>query len=219
MNLWDIFLDTSGRRVFKWKHYFPAYERHFGRYRNRPVILLELGVAQGGSLQMWKRYFGPQALIIGVDIKDVCKDAEEDQIHVRIGSQDDPAFLAAILEEFGAPDIVLDDGSHQMPHVRASFDALYAKISRDGVYMVEDMMTAYDPEYGGGHKNEASFIEYAKTVVDRMHGAYWGADDDPHVAMTSSVHFYDGVVVFERGFKSGAHTPIQLGQARRKKIF
>jgi hypothetical protein len=61
MSLWAEFLTNSGRTIHKWKHYFPAYERHFARYVNRPVTVFEIGCGLGGSLQMWKRYFGPNA--------------------------------------------------------------------------------------------------------------------------------------------------------------
>ena len=66
--LFQYFDNNSGRFIYKWYHYFGVYERHFGAYRNRPIRLLEFGVYQRGSLQMWKHYFGPQAQIIGVDI-------------------------------------------------------------------------------------------------------------------------------------------------------
>lgn len=216
MDLWDIFLSSKDLKVFKWKHYFPAYERHFARYRNRPVVMLEIGVAGGGSLQMWKRYLGPQAVIVGIDIKPACKAAEEDQIAVRIGSQADAGFLASVVAEFGPPDIVLDDGSHRMAHVRAAFDALYPAMARDGVYMVEDMMTAYDPAYGGGRGAPESFVEHAKSVVDAMNGAHWGEGEGFHARHTLSVHFYDGIVVFERGFYAGERSALKMGHRSAK---
>lgn len=121
MSLWAEFLNHSGRPIHKWKHYFPAYERHFGRYVNRPMTFIEIGCGFGGSLQMWKRYFGPHAQIIGIDINSDCKAFAEDQIAVCIGDQSDPAFLNTVVDEFGPPDIVLDDGSHIMEHIVAPF--------------------------------------------------------------------------------------------------
>jgi hypothetical protein len=66
VSLWSEFLDNQGRVTHKWKHYFPAYEAHFARFVNRPVLFLEIGVSEGGSLQMWKRYLGPHAQILGI---------------------------------------------------------------------------------------------------------------------------------------------------------
>ena len=66
MSLWSDFLSHQGRPALKWKHYFPIYERHFARYVNRPVTMIEIGCGEGGSLQLWKKYFGPNARIIGI---------------------------------------------------------------------------------------------------------------------------------------------------------
>ncbi len=121
MNLWSDFLTNDRRPIDKWTHYFPIYERHFRDFVYKTVTSIEIGCGHGGSLQMWKRYSGPYARIIGLDINADCKRFEEDQIHVRIGAQEDVGFLRRVREEFGAPDIVLDDGSHLMTHILASF--------------------------------------------------------------------------------------------------
>jgi hypothetical protein len=49
-----FFTENQGRHIHKWKHYFEIYERHFSRFRGAEVHVVEFGVAQGGSLQMWK---------------------------------------------------------------------------------------------------------------------------------------------------------------------
>ena len=148
MGLWSEFIGNKQRVIHKWKHYFPAYEAHFGRFVNRPVLFVEIGCGNGGSLQMWKRYFGPHALIVGIDINPACRNFEEDQIKVRIGSQSDTNFLAGLIEEFGTPNIVLDDGSHRMSDVVTTFQYLYPRTAADGVYAVEDLHTAYWDDYG-----------------------------------------------------------------------
>lgn len=201
MTLWADFLKNNGRTIHKWKHYFPAYERHFSRYVNRPMTFLEIGCGLGGSLQMWKRYFGPHAQIIGIDLRPECVNFEEDQIAVRIGDQSDPAFLNTVVEEFGPPDIVLDDGSHVMKHVVASFAFLYPRMASDGVYMVEDLHTAYWGEYGGGLHRQGSFIELCKNLLDELN-ADWSRGALPptnFTRRTQSMHFYDSIAAFERG--------------------
>src|ERR1700722_19274468 len=103
MTLFSEFLSHNHRRSHKWYHYFPVYERHFERFRNQHITLFEIGIGEGGSLQQWKRYLGPFARIVGIDIEPMCKQIEEDQIHVRIGSQDNEEFLARVVGEFGNP--------------------------------------------------------------------------------------------------------------------
>jgi hypothetical protein len=212
--LWASFLSHDGRPIHKWTHYFPAYERHFSRYVDRPVVFLEIGVARGGSLQLWKRYLGPLAQIVGLDIID--KTAfEEDQIAIRVGDQADHSALERVLDEFGPPDIILDDGSHVMADIEASFRYLYPRMAPQGVYMIEDLHTAYWPEYGGGLRSASSFVEIAKGLVDELNAdtsagsaVYFRDATAPPIdsvtpteftASTLSMHFYDSVIAFERG--------------------
>ncbi len=212
--LWESFLTHQGRLAHKWTHYFPAYENHFSRYVNRPMVFWEIGVGEGGSLQLWKRYFGPYAQIVGLDILDK-SEFEEDQIAIRVGDQTDASVLQSILDEFGPPDVVLDDGSHVMSHVEASFRYLYPRMARDGVYVVEDLQAAYWPEYGGGLGAPGTFIETAKGLIDALNAdsafAAGLTHRDPRngpvdampptefTSTTLSMHFYDSMIAFERG--------------------
>lgn len=201
MSLWSEFLNNRQRTIHKWTHYFPAYEAHFQRYVNRPVLFLEIGCGRGGSAQMWKRWLGPYARIVGIDLNPECAKFAEEQIAIRIGSQADTGFLQSILDEFGTPDVVLDDGSHQMAHVVETFRYLYPRTARDGVYLVEDLHTAYWDEFGGGVGREGSFMELCKRLIDELN-ADWTRGALPPTEFTRttlSMHFYDSIAVFERG--------------------
>ena len=223
MNLYDYFLGNTGRPIHKNIHYFPVYERHFAPLRGRPLTMLEIGAGGGGSSQMWKHYFGPAAQIVTIDIRPECKEFEDEQVAARIGDQSDPVFLQSLVDEFGAPDIVLDDGSHHMVHVNATFDHLYPRMPREALYMVEDLHTAYWPAWGGGLRKPGTFIERMKTLIDELHA------DNPHNAsqsdqplvasdiskITRSVHFYDSIVVLEKGaflMKQARSIPLIAGQ-------
>jgi cephalosporin hydroxylase len=213
MTLWSEFLTNRQRVIHKWTHYFPAYEAHFSRFVDRPCLFLEIGCGQGGSLQMWKRYLGPRARIVGIDINPDCKSYEEDQISVRIGSQSDTAFLAGVLAEFGTPEVVLDDGSHVMSDVTTTFNYLYPRTAESGVYAVEDLHTAYWPEYGGGLRHPGSFMEVCKGLIDELN-ATWARDQLAPTAFTTStlsMHFYDSMAFFERGRYMPRSAP-QIGE-------
>lgn len=212
MNLWSSFLTNDGRLIHKWKHYFPIYERHFREFVYKPVTFIEIGCGRGGSLQMWKRYFGPHARIVGIDILPECKEFEEDQIEIRIGAQQDMQFLENVIAEFGAPDIVLDDGSHVMSHVIASFQFLYPRVAKNGVYMVEDLHTAYWEEYEGGLRKPTTFIELSKNLLDELNADHSRGALVPteFTQTTLSMHFYDSVVVFEKGLHTKKWAP-QIG--------
>ena len=201
MNIWADFLTNNQRIIHKWKHYFPVYERHFKDWIYKPVTFIEIGCGAGGSLQMWKRYFGPHARIIGIDIKEDCKRFEEDQIEIRIGEQQNTAFLKSVIDEFGTPDIVLDDGSHVMDHISTTFHFLYPQLAKNGIYMVEDLHTAYWSEYGGGFRKKTTFIELCKDLIDELNADHCRGmlPSTDFSKTTLSMHFYDSIVVFERG--------------------
>ena len=137
--VWDVFQAHHGRQIDKWEHYFPIYEKHFSKYVGTAVRVLEIGVDHGGSLQMWKRYFGDQSLIIGIDINPLCANyAEpENDIGVYIMDQCDTARLAGL----GEFDIIIDDGSHVCAHQSITFRALWPKCK--GVYLIEDCHNGY----------------------------------------------------------------------------
>jgi hypothetical protein len=216
MDLWGDFLTNQGDVIHKWVHYFPIYERYFAPWRNKSLTFLEIGVSRGGSLQMWRRAFGPLARIVGVDIDPKCRRHEAPGVAVRIGDQSDTAFLQSVIDEFGAPDIVLDDGSHQMADIRASFDFLYPRLPKNGVYMVEDLHTAYWAKFGGGLDEPASFINHAKSLIDQLNAdhARGAVTPDAFTRDTFSIAFYDSVIVFEKGQVRQKEAPAIGGRRR-----
>jgi hypothetical protein len=201
MSLWQDFQTNDGKIIHKWVHYFPIYERHFAWYRNKSLTFLEIGVSKGGSLGMWQRYFGPLAKIVGIDIDPTCKAHEAPGIFVRTGNQGDEQFLGQVVAEFGVPDVVLDDGSHQMGDIAKTFLYLYPKMPKNGVYLVEDLHTAYWEAYGGGMAKPETFINLAKGFVDRLNADHTGGAIPPDfiTRQTFGISFYDSVVAFEKG--------------------
>lgn len=195
------FLANEGRLIHKWMHYFEIYHRHFERFRSKPVTVLEFGVYHGGSLQMWKHYFGAGARIVGVDINPACTMLAEDQIEIVIGDQEDRGFLAGLRERLGSVDIVIDDGGHTMAQQIATFEEMFEAVRPGGVYLVEDLHTSYWDEYGGGLRAAGSFVEYAKDLIDQLHG--WHRRDDPppvtgYTRRIRGMHVYDSVMVFDK---------------------
>ena len=195
------FLDNPGRLIQKWHHYFEIYHRHFASFRGRAPVVLEIGVFQGGSLQMWKEYFGPGARIVGLDIDPRCSRFEEEQISVMIGDQADRGFLAEVRRRLPHIDIVIDDGGHTMPQQITSFEELYPHLQPNGVYLCEDIHTSYAPHYGGGYRRAGTFLEYGKGLIDRLYAWYSFEPEFAVDALTRStyaLHFYDSVLVVEK---------------------
>ena len=199
----EFFYNRSHRICQKWEGYFPVYEKFFSRFREvSDLRMLEIGVSQGGSLDMWRDYFGHQAIIVGIDISPGCKTFEQGRTFVRIGSQEDVGFLQEVIAEFGPFDIILDDGGHTMHQQITSFTTLYPALDRRGIYMCEDCHTSYQREFGGGMKRSESFIEFAKTKIDELNG-WHSQEPTPNyitdiATSTVSISFYESIVVFEK---------------------
>lgn len=205
---------SSDTNVHKWHHYFDLYDRYFGKYRDRPIRMLEIGVFRGGSLRMWKEYFHPDSTIVGIDIDKSCAAHEiaDRNVFVRIGSQADPNFLAEVNGEFGPFDIILDDGSHKTHHQIISFGALFRDALKDGgCYMVEDCHTNYWIKHVDSPE---TFIEVSKQMIDMLHEPYFDRKEthfrvghpDAVTEMELSylsanldgICFHDSIVVFDK---------------------
>jgi len=210
-----IFYAHEGRLARKWDHYHRIYDRHLSRFRGSKLKFLEIGVNHGGSLEIWRKYFGPDATIFGVDIDKRCAGVgNPPSINIRIGSQADPTFLRSVVEEMGGIDVVLDDGSHYVQHQRASFDGLFPLLSPKGIYIVEDLHTNYwRGQYEGGWRRRSTFIEQMKDVIDDLHGWWHAKPQRLSAAHTTieGIYFYDSVVVIEKNPKPG---PFSRGVGR-----
>lgn len=122
--------------------YLDTYEHYLAPWRDKEFTLLEIGVAAGNSIKMWKEYFA-NAHIYGIDNNPDCLAPD-----VFIGDQTDSQFLATTLLNTGTPDIIIDDGSHYGPHTIATFRELFPKLTPGGYYVVEDTHCFYCPTYG-----------------------------------------------------------------------
>ncbi len=235
------FYEGIHRLSNKWRHYLPVYHDLFSGYCGENVNILEVGVFQGGSLQIWKAFFGEQANVFGIDSAQDSHRFEEEQIRIFAGDQLDRNFLEAtatrIIEQTGKIDIIIDDGGHTMDMQKTTFEALYPHLIPGGIYVCEDTHTSYWPEFGGGLRNPDSFIEYAKGLVDRMNAlTAFGSNDATGVytawrdhevtpdfepenefaLSTESIQFVDSLVVFrkarERKNPAGYRSFVYAGQ-------
>jgi 23S rRNA U2552 (ribose-2'-O)-methylase RlmE/FtsJ len=196
------YFEANDRHLMnKWLHYFDIYHQYLREFRNKEITLLEFGVSHGGSLQMWKDYFGKKARIIGVDVLEECKKLEEKQIEIVIGDQENRTFLRKLVNDVGPIDIVIEDGGHEMKQQIHTFEEVFPHVKTGGIYIAEDLHTSYWQRFGGKYKADHTFIEYSKGLIDDMNA--WHAEDKRHTLtpfteMIGAMHIYDSVIVFEK---------------------
>src|SRR5918992_5310287 len=75
------------RKTTKWSNYFAIYDDLLAKYRGKPITFVEVGVLNGGSLQMWRSFLGREARIIGVDLNPHALQMEVEGFEVFIGDQ------------------------------------------------------------------------------------------------------------------------------------
>ena len=135
--------------------YVRHYEQQFQKFRDEPIEMLEIGVASGGSLRMWERFF-TRAKIIGVDIIPGCTHHAGGRKFVEIGSQTDAAFLQGLMAKYH-PTIIIDDGSHQADHIRFTIEHLFPGLQPGGCYVIEDLNFHHDAT---DHQRAAGALQF-----------------------------------------------------------
>lgn len=205
--LLDYFVNNNRRVIHKWLHYFDIYHRHFNDWRGKPFKLLEVGLQNGGSAQMWRDYFGVDFTYVGVDFDPACLELKKEGIDVWLGDQGSETFWDEFIQTHDHLDVIIDDGGHSMQQQIVTFHKLFPILSDGGVYLCEDNHSTYLPNYGGGSPNQpGTFLELVKDMVDDIHAWYHSSDDaiaGNYIANNLySIHVYDSIVVFEKRKKT-----------------
>lgn len=217
MDLWNYFQKNTGKKITKWSQYFWVYEKHFSVLRDKEFKMLEIGVLNGGSLEMWRYYF-PKAKIVGIDINPDCKKHEQldKDIHIRIGDQTDKEFLQCLEDEFGTFDLILDDGSHHVDHVNKTFQFLFPKLADGGIYLIEDTHAAYWSSHGGSISAPESINNVAKEMIDSINADHSQGQKSPDyfTENVKCMSIYDSMVVFDKG-NVGKKYPQEIGEGYR----
>ena len=188
----------EGRGIWKWKHYFDVYHRHFSKFIGTEVHLLEIGIYSGGSLDMWKAYFGPKCHIYGLDIEPACKSYEGDRVKVFIGDQADREFWKSVRQQIPVVDIVIDDGGH-LPHQQlVTLEETLPHLAMGGVYVCEDI-----------HGASNDFAAYVFGLASELNAMEIEPNDETPLKQVTvhpskfqsavhSIHLYPYVTVIEK---------------------
>jgi hypothetical protein len=174
----DLFAAHEGKCSDKWDLYLRVYEAIFAPLRDKPIALLEVGVQNGGSLDIWSKYFGNATAIVGVDIDPRCAllTFDDERIAVVIGDVKQPETYARIAARSTCFDVIIDDGSHVSHDIIATFLRLVPLLGNNGIYLVEDMHASYWKEYGGELFAPYSAAAFFKALTDVINQEHWSLD-------------------------------------------
>lgn len=194
-----------GRGIWKWAHYFDIYHHHFSKFIGREAHVVEIGIYSGGSLEMWRDYFGPRSQIYGVDIAAECKVYENEYTKVFIGNQADRSFWKTFKERVPYIDVLIDDGGHTTEQQIVTLEEMLPHLRPGGVFLCEDVVGAYN-----------GFSAYLQGLVSNLNATRFEDVEDgviPSEFQTwiKAVHFYPYVTVIEK-----ADQPVQRFTSPRR---
>ena len=183
---------VSGPGVWKWDHYLDIYARYFERFRGSEVHVAECGVFGGGSLRMWRDYFGDRCTVYGIDINPHCKRYRSERIEIFIGDQGNRDFWQRFKRSVPVLHIFIDDGSHLPDHQATTLEEILPHLQPGGVYICEDIHGIHNP-----------FAGYVAALTHRLNEALPGDQPWSYRAtglqrFVKAVHQYPYLAVIER---------------------
>jgi Methyltransferase domain len=185
----------SGPGIWKWLHYFELYEHHFARFVGREVNVLEIGIYSGGSLGMWREYFGPRCNVYGVDIEPACRAYVGERTQVFIGDQADRDFWRRLRTQAPPFDIVIDDGGHLPEQQIVTLEEVLPHMNPGGVYVCEDLSGEFNA-FSAYVQNLSARLNDAERLT-RSETGELNLETTAFQAAIHSVHFYPFVSVIE----------------------
>ena len=189
---------SSPRYSIKWNNYFEIYSKILKKFVNKKITLVEIGVADGGSLFMWKKYLGKKANIIGIELNPDAKKLEKKGFKIFIGDQADPQFWKNFYKKVGKIDILIDDGGHTNLQQITTFMESVNYINEEGKIIIEDTHTSYLNYKGFKNPSKYSFINFSSNLIENIHRRNPMLKKKMNIISNkiSSIEYYDSIVAF-----------------------
>lgn len=174
----QLYAEHRGKVSDKWESYLELYDGLFAGFRDEPVRLLEIGIQNGGSLELWSRYFPAATRLVGCDINDACARLiyDDPRLAVVVADANTDAAEEQIVSLAPSYEIVIDDGSHRSGDIIRSFSRYFPHLDDGGLYIVEDLHCSYWSHFEGGLFSPDSAISFFKRLVDVISYEHWGLD-------------------------------------------
>jgi hypothetical protein len=203
---------SEGKGIWKVEHYLDIYHQYFAKFVGTEVNVVEIGVFSGGSLEMWKSYFGPKSKIYGVDIREQCRAYAGDGVEIFIGDQGDRSFWKSFKEKVPQVDILIDDGGHLVEQQVATLEEMLPHLRPGGIYLCEDIVSVHNtfPAYIHGLLRRLNAFEYRPSDLE--------VDATPFQRSVLAIHVYPYVTVIERSEVPPLHFRIPMHGTEWKPI-
>jgi hypothetical protein len=202
----QVFLSHKDLLSQKWTHYISFYDEICNEITEKignQVNFLELGIQNGGSLQIWRKILGSHALLFGIDSDNRCKNIDVDA-EIRIGNISDIKFLTRVMLEMNRVDFVIDDASHDSMHQKIAFETIFPFLSDGGIYIIEDIEHSYHYSKHGGYLRPGSIVQRSKRLIDQINSDFFLIHPlksfDVDVNHVKSITFQKGLIIIRKDF-------------------
>lgn len=140
----QAFAEAASSQTDKVAHH--GYQRFYpwflSAFKDRPIRMLEIGLDNLGSVELWRRYFSAGLELHGIDKDD--KRHEDPAVRFHKVDQSSASELAAFARSIDKTfDVILDDGSHVPDHQILTLGILWPLLQPGGLYILEDIETSY----------------------------------------------------------------------------
>lgn len=213
--LFELYSNHTGYVSDKWDFYLHVYESILAPYKNWAISLLEIGIQNGGSLEIWNEFFENAKVIVGCDIDEKCGELEfaSKKIRLAIGDVKLKQTQDLISSYSTKYDIIIDDGSHKSSDIIQTFCTLFPRLIHGGIYIVEDMHCSYWKDWEGGLDETKSSVSFFKSLIDLLNYEHWDCDlsmqerlsdlgfvtqVDDALSEIYSIRFYNSMCVIEK---------------------
>jgi cephalosporin hydroxylase len=177
----ELHMNKQGKVSDKWASYLNYYDALFEPLKDEAINLFEIGIQNGGSLEVWAAYFRNARNILGCDINPKCEQLRYDDPRINIIVRD--ANLAQTINQvqtYGPFDVIIDDGSHLSDDIRNSFLSYFPMLKPGGIYVVEDMHTLFNlPSHGNLDMDDKSnVLNLFQELTNTVNYQFWSKHYD-----------------------------------------
>lgn len=175
IKLSELYAEHQGNVSDKWSLYLHEYDRAFSEYINGPIRLLEIGIQNGGSLDIWAKYFTNAEKLVGCDINPDCANIKFDdkRIKIVIGDANQEDICLQLLDHAKTFDVIIDDGSHSSSDIIRSFGRYFKYLNEGGLFVIEDLHCSYWKDFEGSVHGPLTSISFLKRLIDIVNHEHW----------------------------------------------
>lgn len=181
----------QGNLVDKWDSNITVYDQILPEIRGFVETVVEVGVQNGGSLEIYCKYFNNSKKIIGLDIDENCKTISfEDEMKIELLIGDVKNLKNELKNRTNGIDLFIDDGSHTSSDIIMTFVKYFDEINDGGMYIIEDLHCSYFSDFGGGVFEKFSSMNFLRTLSDFVNLEHWVAQTNNKNLLDRFLQFY-----------------------------